>query len=735
MRRICRNLSSASVVVLSILYFGCGHAQQGWGPSPALDIPTIAEGPQRRVTAEDLITFRELGGAIGKGLSPSPEGNYFAFELHQADLSANKYRVAWFIAPTAPGAESVRVGDGGDPTLFRYRLPSGRTVGSWISEYASWSPDSRGIAYRKKINGETQIWWSERDGTDTYQLTHNAADIEEFFWNDKGSKIFFTTDADRVDLQELDASRYRSGYVFDYSKPWSTIDGKPFYPRYLLTGGSPRIWVLDVASGTERLATTEESIEYECLTAPIVPVPGLSKARRIVRASENGAIGWVQPDDPGKQGEMPPLTLYASRSADGSDPIRCSSAECTGIMDLAGMLRGGLQWSGDNDEILFVRKEGAAYSKRSLYAWRIGDAHAREVLTTDNMISDCSILHDRAVCFRETPTYPRVVISVSLADGSIETLVDPNPEFQRVTLGAVDPLQWKNALGYDNVGYLVKPPDYVPGRRYPLVFVGYRPETVLRGGVGDEYPVHLLAANGFVVLVYDQPRTFDALEMYSDEIEIGRARWGQPDQFDGRMGLASFEAAIELLDKQGLIDPKRVAATGLSSGVADVNYSLINSNLLAAAITSSSQWGPSANFLGGAAGEFIRAYRKAIGAGAYGGPYGFLWQHMSLSLNVERVQAPLLVNVGDSEHPWSLEEVTRLIENDRPVEMVVYPDEGHILWQPAHRISVYIRNVDWLNFWLNGIEDAAPKKAEQYARWRRLKEKRVKTTQSGNAVK
>ena len=31
--------------------------------------------------------------------------------------------------------------------------------------------------------------------------------------------------------------------------------------------------------------------------------------------------------------------------------------------------------------------------------------------------------------------------------------------------------------------------------------------------------------------------------------------------------------------------------------------------------------------------------------------------------------------------------------------------------------------VDWMNFWLNGHEDPEPRKAEQYERWRKLKDR------------
>ena len=38
-------------------------------------------------------------------------------------------------------------------------------------------------------------------------------------------------------------------------------------------------------------------------------------------------------------------------------------------------------------------------------------------------------------------------------------------------------------------------------------------------------------------------------------------------------------------------------------------------------------------------------------------------------------------------------------------------------WQPVHRLAIYVRNVDWFDFWLKGVEDPAPAKAGQYERW------------------
>ena len=42
--------------------------------------------------------------------------------------------------------------------------------------------------------------------------------------------------------------------------------------------------------------------------------------------------------------------------------------------------------------------------------------------------------------------------------------------------------------------------------------------------------------------------------------------------------------------------------------------------------------------------------------------------------------------------------------------------------KPLERLASQEMNVDWYDFWLNGHEDPDPAKAEQYARWRHLRE-------------
>lgn len=65
----------------------------------------------------------------------------------------------------------------------------------------------------------------------------------------------------------------------------------------------------------------------------------------------------------------------------------------------------------------------------------------------------------------------------------------------------------------------------------------------------------------------------------------------------------------------------------------------------------------------------------------------------------------------------------------KPVELSIIPDikRGvHVLQNPAQRLASQGGTVDWFRFWLKGDVDSDPAKAEQYARWRELRNSQAK---------
>jgi dipeptidyl aminopeptidase/acylaminoacyl peptidase len=70
---------------------------------------------------------------------------------------------------------------------------------------------------------------------------------------------------------------------------------------------------------------------------------------------------------------------------------------------------------------------------------------------------------------REGLNDPPVLVAIDPASNRRRVVFDPNPQFADINLGTVIPYEWNDAHGHPVRGGLVKPPDYVSGKRYPLV--------------------------------------------------------------------------------------------------------------------------------------------------------------------------------------------------------------------------------------------------------------------------
>lgn len=682
-----------------------------------LYIPTCNDTEPRATTPKDLVSLRDIGGSFDVGISVSPDGNYVSFLLQQADIETNRYRSGWFVAPTKNDEQVVKaVGDGGAIILLFEE--SGIVSGGRPAIEARWSPDSNWIAYRLKHDGETQLWRSHRNGTVQEQLTNNAGNVLDLVWSPDGNHIFFKVGKSRESRRLALQEESERGYLFD--ERFMVMDStEPVFldanqADFTTQNHAERLWIYDIQAGEERPVNEAEKAVYAKLAAQESPLQALENRSIRARAQfgSQGPIAWLENENPEKYaGPNPPLNLYAMTQ--DSRQVRCNAPECSGL------IRAPL-WSPDGKEIYLIRQEGANQGERGFYGWRPDQDTFRTILRTNDWVDDCELGAGRLVCLHESPTTPRKIVSIDPVDGSMVTLVDPNPEFHELIFTKVEKLEWKESSGADAAGHLVFPQGYQAGQRYPLVIVQYRSRGFLRGGVGDEYPIHPLAANGFFVLSFDRPRKPNLAATIGDTYERERANWGD-NLWERSSALSALEIVIEILDDRGLIDPERVGITGLSDGAETLWYALIHSDRFATAIASSGGWTPSWYYLVNAT-----TRRKYFDQAAGLTPPGMggleRWRRIAPELHAQDINVPILVQVADRELVVSAPTLGALMDAGKPVEAYVFPGEYHIKVQPRHKLAVYERSIDWLNFWLRDVENGDPMKADQYERWRRLRQ-------------
>lgn len=295
-------------------------------------------------------------------------------------------------------------------------------------------------------------------------------------------------------------------------------------------------------------------------------------------------------------------------------------------------------------------------------------------------------------------------------------LADPNPQLATMSLGPVEKIQWKDRTGHEWRGALVKPPDYTPGRRYPLVLQTHGDSEHLKQFLVDGpgavlFAAQALANRGIVVL----------------QVIDSRPKAGIPEEAAHNM--RGYESAIDTLDRQGLIDRERVGLIGWSRTTWFLEYTLTHSDYpwKAAAAAEGIDQGYWQFLMYVGDGPLAENHSEPLAAnGGYPfGPSLANWMKTSAGFNAERVRTPLLIDVYNPFSAYAQWEIYAALKSlGKPVEMSVLRDGAHSRVKPRHRMVSQGGSVDWFDFWLNGREDAQSSKAEQYQRWRRLRELR-----------
>jgi hypothetical protein len=195
---------------------------------------------------------------------------------------------------------------------------------------------------------------------------------------------------------------------------------------------------------------------------------------------------------------------------------------------------------------------------------------------------------------------------------------------------------------------------------------------------------------------------------------------------DRRSVQSSLERGIQLVASRGVIDSAKLGITGMSDGSTSVEYALSNSTAFSAAAISNCCMSPGTLIALAGPQNGRRLSRIGYPGPSIGTDAEAFWGPFSMVANPDRVVTPLLMQLADQEYLRSLEVFTALREQGKAVEMYVFPDEYHVKFQPAHRLAIYQRNIEWFDFWLNGSEDSNPIDPDQYSRWNAMKAEMAK---------
>jgi dipeptidyl aminopeptidase/acylaminoacyl peptidase len=259
----------------------------------------------------------------------------------------------------------------------------------------------------------------------------------------------------------------------------------------------------------------------------------------------------------------------------------------------------------------------------------------------------------------------------------------------QIDLGEVREERWESEPGVEVEGFVHLPPDYEPGRRYPLLL---RPH----GGPVSQYShsfnfeAHLFAANGYVVLTPNPRGSSGYGQAFSAALW---ANWGVPD-------FADVMAGVDHLIEEGIADPDRMGVGGWSYGGILTNYVITQTDRFEGAITGASEVLYIANY---GHDHYQQQWEAELGLPWEGGNRES-WERISPFNRVEHVTTPTLIMGGEKDWNVPIQNSEQLYQALRrrgvPTELVVYPGQPHGIGPASYRRDRHRRYLDWYDRWV-----------------------------------
>ena len=273
------------------------------------------------------------------------------------------------------------------------------------------------------------------------------------------------------------------------------------------------------------------------------------------------------------------------------------------------------------------------------------------------------------------------------------------------------PLETYAFRGADNTrieGFLIKPPNFDPAKKYPVKFLIHGGP---QGAWGDAWSYRwnpeLMAASGYVVVMVNPRGSTGYGQAFIDGVN---GDWGGKPYIDLMKGLDAAEKQFPFIDKD------RECALGASYGGFMANWILTHTNRFKCIVTHDGMYNPAAAYgdteeLWFNEGEFRRRGPDGKPDPEPGQPWRYAalpaeqdpFRKWSPMLHIQDAKTPTLVIHSQRDYRLDVSEgfqlFTALQRLNVPSEMLYFPDEGHWVLKPKNA-ELWNKTVsDWCDRW------------------------------------
>jgi len=661
------------------------------------------------LTAADRLTVEDVF-QMESALDPqiSPDGKRVVYMRRFADImSDQRYSNLWIVNVDGSGHQPLTSGNYTDTTprwspdssqivyvsnregsaeIHRRWMETGQTAritrlsASGLSSPAgiSWSPDGKSVAFTAHLQAEDPKIIQLPKAPEGAKWAVPARVVDQLVYRYNGAGYLktghtqlFVVPSEGGTPRQISKGKYQhGGTAWASSEPFWTPDGQHLilsanrHDNYQIEPLNSEVYEFRVSDGTVRALTARNGPDNAAALSP-----------------DGRRIAYIGFDDK-RQGYQLRRLSVMSRDGSGSRVLTATLDR-----DVASPV-----WSPDSQGLFFFSDDrgntGLHYVPLDGPIKKIA-ADLGSGMGASGGGATLSIAKNGSYAVTTSQVNRPGDIAVSVTGGALRTLTAVNEDvFAGKKLGIVEEIWYDSSKDGRKVqGWIIKPPDFDPSKKYPMIleihggpFANY--------GTRFDFEKQLMAASGYVV-VYTNPRGSTS---YGQEFgNLIHHAYPGDDFFD-------LNSGVDAVVAKGYIDPQRLYVTGGSGGGVLTCWMIGRTTRFRAAVTVY----PVINWY-----SFVLTSDIGNWTHKYWFP-GLPWDHVehyekrSLLSVVKNVKTPTMVLTGEEDWrtPMSDSEQYYQALQLLGIETVLVrvPGEPHgINVRPSHHMSKILHILEWFN--------------------------------------
>ena len=654
---------------------------------------------ERRFTVNDLLKVRRVSDP-----QVSPKGDLVAFTITDMDTTANRGNTQIYLVPLAGGEMRQLTNDENSSASPR------------------WSPDGEKLAFISARDGQDQIWTIDISSGALTKITHLSAGAGgDPVWSPDGNWIAFTADVypeckDDACNNRMAAQRAQTKVhphvsdrlLFRHWKSWKDgmrshifvapvqggeardlTPGDYDAPPFSLGGMTDYAFSPD--SKELAFASNHDKVEATSTNSDVWIVSVRGGAAKNITATNHGYDGSPRFSSDGR------FLAYRSQVTPGfeSDRFRLmlydrKTGRAQSLTETLDSWVDEYTFSPDSQTIYLTAEDRG---RNPIYSVSVSGGPVRKVLA-DGFNGEISVTRDgRSFVFsRSSMVKPSEIYHANIDGTGATPLTTTNDTFiSSFKLQPGEEVTWTGGAGAKVAGWIVKPANFSPRRKYPLVVLIHGgPQGAWNDSWGYRWNPQVWANNGYVAFMPNPRGSTGYGQRFVSEIS---GDWGGKVFVDINNGVA-MAANLPYVDKN------RIGAAGASYGGYMIDWIEGHNNdprfTYKVLVSHDGVYNLTAMY--GATEELWFPEWEFKGTPWTNKPMYERWSPHNF---VQNFKTPILVITNDLDFRVPVTEGLQMFTAAQRMgvesKLVDFSDEGHWVQKPGNSVFWYNTVLDWLD--------------------------------------